>query len=284
MIKSLGVCSWSLNTGSQGFSVDDLIDRVRRCGLKSIQIALEPFIDGQWDITETRSKLAQADIHISSAMFQTLGEDYSSLDSIKATGGIVPEEFWTQNQQRALFGAQTASQLGVKLVSFHAGFIPETDSTVQKNQSRETIINRIATIRDAFAKEKIRIALETGQEHASCLHELLTDDRLQSVGVNFDPANMILYGMGDPIASFQMLSDSIVQVHMKDAQVSETPGSWGQELPAGDGQVDWDRFFQVVIEHPEQIDVVIEREAGDQRVEDIIQARKLAESLTVGIQ
>ena len=72
------------------------------------------------------------------------------------------------------------------------------------------------------------------------------------------------------------LGEHIVQVHMKDAIATDIPGTWGTEVPVGEGQVDWDAFFEIVHALPEQIDVVIEREAGEQRVEDIRQAALLA--------
>ncbi|MAB72527.1 MAG: xylose isomerase, partial [Planctomycetaceae bacterium] len=96
----------------------------------------------------------------------------------------------------------------------------------------------------------------------------------ENVGVNFDPANMILYGMGDPVDAIRLLADHVVQVHAKDATPTETPGTWGGEVPLGTGAVDWNRFLEVVATLDESIDVVIEREAGDAREDDILAARR----------
>ena len=88
---------------------------------------------------------------------------------------------------------------------------------------------------------------------------------------------MILYGMGDPIDGLRLLADRTVQIHVKDALPAEVPGTWGSEVPVGSGAVDWSAFFDVVEAMDRPVDLVIEREAGDARVADIITARKLIE-------
>ena len=82
-------------------------------------------------------------------------------------------------------------------------------------------------------------------------------------------------GMGDPIEGLELLSDHVVQVHVKDALPAEVPGTWGSEVPAGDSAVDWDRFLGVVAGLSEPVDLIIEREAGEARVADILAARRL---------
>ena len=89
---------------------------------------------------------------------------------------------------------------------------------------------------------------------------------------------MILYGMGDPVAALRTLSARVLQIHIKDAVASAVPGSWGQEVRVGTGQVDWPAFFAVIEEQKLDVDLMIEREAGDERVADMRVARKLVEA------
>lgn len=267
MVNSLGVCSWSLKPDSCG----DLIHHLGLCELSRVQIALDPITSGSWDIQSLMNQITEAKVVIRSGMMETIGEDYSTLESIKATGGLRPDQHWDENLRRAQRDAEVAHDLKLNLVTFHAGFIPEEDSS-----ERRTLIERIKAIADVFGEFGIRVGLETGQERAESLLELLSSPNLSHVGVNFDPANMILYGMGDPARSLELLKDHIVQVHMKDACVSMVAGTWGKEMPAGQGEVDWNHFFNQIRTLPNAIDVVIEREAGDQRVKDIIQAQKIA--------
>ena len=80
---------------------------------------------------------------------------------------------------------------------------------------------------DSFTDAGLRIAFETGQETAATLLEALDELARPEVGVNFDPANMILYGMGDPVAAARALASKIAQVHIKDAIPAPRPGDWG---------------------------------------------------------
>lgn len=153
----------------------------------------------------------------------------------------------------------------MELVTFHAGFIPHNPS----DPERTTMIDRVRAVADLFADRGVRLALETGQETAATLVGLLSDLDRESVGVNFDPANMILYGMGDPIEALQLLLPHVVQVHLKDANTSPTPGAWGEEVALGRGEVDWTAFGALLAADERQIDALFEREAGDSRECDV---------------
>ena len=91
-------------------------------------------------------------------------------------------------------------------------------------------------------------------------------------GVNFDPANMILYNKGNPVTAMQKLSPWIKQIHIKDAIFTDVEGEWGFEVPVGTGDVDWKSFLAAM---PEDVDLVIEREAGEDRIRDIKTAIKI---------
>ncbi len=262
----LGVCSWSLRPVSPG----DLAARVRACGLASVQLGLDPIRRGEWELDATRATLADAGITVLSGMMGMKGEDYSTLDSIRRTGGVRPDETWPDNLDASRRIADIAAELGLTLVSFHAGFIPEDIH----DPHRAVMLDRLRTIQSIFDERDVRIALETGQEPAHVVARLI-DDLAVDIGVNFDPANMILYGMGDPIDSLDLLAIHVTQIHIKDAIASAEPDTWGAERPVGEGEVDWDAFFGVIRERGLKVDLVIERESGKCRDEDVIQAARL---------
>ena len=128
---------------------------------------------------------------------------------------------------------------------------------------------------DIFAAKQIELGFETGQETAADLMRLLQQLDRKNVGVNFDPANMILYDKGDPIKALRTLGPWLKQCHIKDATRTKTPGAWGEEVPAGTGQVDWRAFFRSLGDLHFAGDCCIEREAGTQRVVDIRAAREM---------
>jgi L-ribulose-5-phosphate 3-epimerase len=270
MARRLGVCSWSLRPEGPA----DLVESVRRTGLRVVQLALDPLRTGEWDEQETLRVLDGAGIEIASGMMGMAGEDYSSLESIKRTGGVRPDEHWSVNLEAARANADLAGRLGLDLVTFHAGFIPHTEGGAH-DPLRGVMVERLRAIVEPFTVAGVDIGFETGQETAATLIEALDEIDRPGVFVNFDPANMILYGMGDPVEAIRLLAPRVRQVHLKDATPSRAPGEWGTEVPLGEGDVDWAAFFRIVEDL--DVDMMIEREAGETRLNDVAAARGFAE-------
>jgi sugar phosphate isomerase/epimerase len=256
----IAVCSWSLRASNSAM----LVERVQATGAKAVQLALTPISD--WDAAwgDTFARLADAGIEVVSGMLETVGEDYSTLDTIRATGGVVPDATWPATRARAAEVAALAGARGISRVTFHAGFISH-----EPGAEREKLFGRLREIARLFAAQRARIAFETGQESAETLAHALDALGDPTIGVNFDPANMILYGMGDPVTAVRTLAPRIAQVHIKDALPTQVPGTWGSEVRAGTGAVDWPAFFDALASVPATVRLAIEREAGDDRVADI---------------
>ena len=268
----LGVCSWSLRPTSDV----DLTTRLEALGVGAVQLALDPVLESPDEFGTAIPRLREAGIRIASGMLEAVGEDYSTLESIARTGGVRPDEHWPATRARAERVAALAGREDIPLVTMHAGFIPHDAA----DPGRAVVLDRLRTIADLFAAAGVRLGLETGQESAATLIAALEALDHPNVGVNFDPANMILYGMGDPLEGLRILAPRVLQVHIKDALPTEVPGTWGAEVPAGEGAVDWDGFLAAVDGLPGGIDLVIEREAGDARVADVLTARELIRKRT----
>ena len=264
MTQSIGVCSWSLRPDSP----ENLVESVRACGLDAIQLALDPVrTQESWSVDRTRTALGEAGIRVLSGMMMMAAEDYSSLEAIASTGGVRPDATWEENQAAARANAALAERLGLPLVTFHAGFLPH-----EAGAERTKLVGRLRVLCDAFAEHGVRVGFETGQENAATLLGVLEELDHANAGVNFDPANMVLYDQGEPIDALRRLAPHVVQLHVKDAVRTSVPGDWGTEVPVGTGDVDWDAFVEIVRSHPLEGDLVIEREAGEQRVEDVQRA------------
>lgn len=268
----LAVCSWSL----QPSTPQDLINKLNLTGIKRVQLALDPLRECPAIWGDTDQLFREAGLQLVSGMMGCVGEDYSTLDTIRLTGGIAPDATWEQNLHNSHATALLAAKLGLKLVSMHAGFVPhdETDPAFGK------MVLRLRAVADAYKAQGITLVLETGQETAPALHRFLQLLDRSNLGVNFDPANMILYDKGEPIDAVRTLSPWIRQVHIKDAVRTRTPGTWGEEVPAGEGQVNWNAFFETLRNGAFHGDLVIEREAGNNRAGDIIRAREMVERLS----
>lgn len=270
--SKLAVCSWSLRPADPL----DLLQQLQSVGINRLQIALDPFRE-QPDVWGALPDLcAGQGITFVSGMFVTAGEDYSTLETIKRTGGVVPDATWDENWRNIQAAAANAKKLGLKLVTFHAGFLPHepSDPTFKK------LLQRIARIADLFAASGIDLGFETGQETAETLRDFLQQLGKPNVGVNFDPANMILYDKGDPITAMRVLGPWLKQCHVKDATKTKLAGTWGAEVPVGTGEVDWRAFFKTAAELGFQGNFAIEREAGEQRAADIRTAREYIAKLS----
>lgn len=272
-LSRIAVCSWSLQPSDPA----DLAEKLLRTGVSRVQLALDPLRESPAVWGRAQEVLEEAGCRVVSGMFGCVGEDYTTLESIRLTGGLTPDATWEQNLKNAKASALMASKLGIRYITFHAGFIPHDPAAPEY----AVMLDRIRQVAAAFGGHGVAVGLETGQETAADLAAVMKALGSPNAGVNFDPANMILYAKGDPIEALRMLGQWVRNVHIKDARRTKSPGTWGSEEVAGTGEVDWPAFFKTLREINFTGEWVIEREAGTQRVEDIKTARQLIEKLAV---
>lgn len=267
----IGVCSWSLEPPD----ARTLAELARATGVSAVQLALDPIRLGVMGVEEVRRSLNDARLVPASGMMAMGGEDYSSLRSIRETGGVAPDATWAENRAAARELSRIAKELGIGLVSFHAGFLPEDP----RHPRWEVVIGRLRELAGIFGERGAQVALETGQESHLTLAHALDALAREQVGVNFDPGNLILYGNGDPVTALRALAPRVIQVHIKDALPAREEGSWGTEMPVGDGAVDWAAVLGALRGCPQVTTLVIERESGSRRLEDVIRAREFLETV-----
>lgn len=262
--RDIGICSWSLQTTQE----TELVETLVAVGLTHLQLDLRPYLDGA-DAAEASRRFAAAGVTITAGMVGFVDEDYSTIAAIRETGGLLPDALAAERIARAVRAARVArSSFGLAAVSAHAGFLPSAGS-----KTYQIVQQRIREIAAAYAELGMTLLFETGQETAGHLRFFLDDLACSNVRANLDPANMILYGAGDPVAAVRTLGPWIGHVHVKDAVPSDHPGEqWGTEVAAGDGRVDWRAFLEALDEVAYRGPLVIEREAGGDRVGDIRRA------------
>ncbi len=264
--EQIGVCSWSL----QAAGPRDLAEKVNALGLKKVQMGLTPHRgdSGAWD--GVQEILAESGIQIVSGMYSTVGEDYTTPETIRKTGGVVPDEHWEENLALAKVTAAIAKKMGIAYVNAHAGFLPHDP----KDPDFEKLSRRVLTLAEVFGENGVSLLMETGQESAQTLLAFLGEMKnlgARNIAVNFDPANMILYDMDNPIDALRLLAPQVKQVHVKDAKRTNVKGQWGEEVIVGTGEVDWMEFVRILAEANFEGGYIFEREAGDNRVGDITQ-------------
>ena len=260
---SLGVCSWSL----QVKSIPELKGFLDGLGINVVQIACGDPHHASWDEGEGMPAAAlQSGIVMTGAMLGFPGEDYTTPQTIKETGGFGNPALRSERIERLKWAIHRTMALGLSDLSLHAGFLPAPNEP-----ARTAVLEALAEAGNLAAARGITLAFETGQETADLLRLTLDELGLPNLKVNFDPANMLLYDMGDPIRAVEILGPDIRSVHLKDARRPTVPGQWGQEVRLGEGEVNIREFVSALKKNGYSGALVIEREVGDQagRLRDV---------------
>lgn len=258
--RQLALCSWS----GRPDAPRTLIARLRALGLDRIQLALDPLLQ-QPAWADAACELQDAGVTVVSAMFETRHENYNSPSTIRHTGGLLPDAAFIQTFERLPAYICLMDALALDRISFHAGFMPADLG----DPRHARLLTRLGVIADTFAAAGKQLLLETGQETAATLCHTLTMLDRGNVKVNFDPGNLLLYNMGNPLQALQALMPWIAQIHVKDAIASGDAEVWGQERPAGEGEADWPRLLETLARADYRGDLVIECESQDDPVEGI---------------
>jgi sugar phosphate isomerase/epimerase len=260
---AIGVCSWSL----QVKNVAELKRLMDRLGIDVVQIACGDPHHASWDEGDNMPQAARAaGFKMTGTMLGFPGEDYTTPKTIELSGGFGNPATRPERLERFKWALDRTVALGLSDMMLHAGFLPEPT-----HPDRKPFLDTLAKVSQLAKEKKITIAFETGQESADLLRRTLDDLKCPNLKINFDPANMILYDMGDPIRAVEILGPDIRSVHVKDANRTKAPGTWGEEVPLGQGQVNIKRFVDTLKKVGFKGALCIEREVGnqEQRVADI---------------
>lgn len=260
---ALGVCSWSL----QVQSIPELKRLLDGLGVSVTQIACGDPHHASWIEGDSMPEAARASgLTMTGAMLGFPGEDYTTPATIKATGGFGNPDDRPERLDRLRWALDRTVALGLSDLMLHAGFLPEPG-----DPDRHAFLDTLARAGQLAAEKGVTLAFETGQESAELLRRTLDDLKAPNLKVNFDPANMLLYDMGDPIQAVEVLGPDIRSVHVKDARRPKVKGQWGEEVPLGQGEVDIPRFLGALRRAGYTGPLVVEREVGDQaaRVRDL---------------
>jgi len=192
------------------------------------------------------------------------GESYADIPTTARTVGLVPEATRAARIAEMTEISDFAKLLGCKAVGLHVGFVPpDRSSTGYRN-----LIAATQDLLDHVNGNAQTLHLETGQESADHLLEFIEDVDRDNLYINFDPANMILYGSGEPIAALKKVGHLVRSVHCKDAKWAapdQRGKSWGTEVALGDGDVGMENYLRTLLEVGYTGPLTIEREIAHDR-------------------
>ena len=228
-------------------------------------------------------KLETYDIELTCVFGGFDGESYADIPTVEKTIGLVPLATRSARLVEMKEISDFARLLGCGAIGLHIGVVPHD------TQSREyaDIVEVTRQLCDHAMHNEQTLNLETGQESADALLQFIGDTKRDNLYINFDPANMILYGMGEPIPALQKVGSRVRSIHCKDATWSDQPGvTWGAEVPLGKGQVDMRAYLIALKEIGYFGPLTIEREIPqdrDRQRAEILHATELLTQLRTEI-
>ena len=268
----LGCTLWSLNLPDTVQS----LETAAQMGFRCVQFTFRQESDIEAaGMAKIREALKRTGLEVPGGMVGFIGEDWTSIASIRRTGGIVDPATLPERLERCRRWGAAMAALGMRHVTSHAGFLPEAGAP-----NYAAVLDRLGQMADAFHAAGLTVGLETGQESAAVLMHILKDLGRDWVTVNYDPANFILYASDDPVRAARVLGPRVSMAHMKDGLPSAKPGElWGDEVPLGTGKVDFRAVLAALEAGGFTGALIIEREAGTNRLGDIAAAKRYLEAL-----
>jgi sugar phosphate isomerase/epimerase len=241
---------------------------IKAIGMRCGHLGFAGHVELNHDVATKWRTVADAEDFGVTAVFAAFeGESYADVPTVQRTVGFIPKETREVREKRSLQVIDAASAMGVPIFACHIGFVPEDHSHPDFIAVRD-MVRRLC---DHAAQYNIAFALETGQETAQSLLHFIDGVERRNLKVNFDPANMILYGTAEPIPALELLAPHVVSVHCKDGVWPDKskPESLGHEMPLGEGDVNLEQFVATLKKIGYTGPLTIEREVAlDQDMDD----------------
>lgn len=261
-------------------TLEDLLEKgsaeIEQFGLDTCQINVWDSSLCTAENTQKVKKLLNGRISISSLWVGWPGPAIWNFTEGPLSLGLVPRQYREKRIESLKKGADFAEMLGVKDIVTHVGFIPENPSTLEY---RETVI-AVSEITHYCFRKGINFNFETGQETPVTLMRTIEDVGYKNMGVNLDPANLLLYGKANPVDAVDIYKDRIMGLHVKDGEYPTDGRHLGSELPVGKGRVNFPLLLEKLHNNKFSGALIIEREiSGPQQKKDILEAKKFLVSL-----
>ena len=198
-----------------------------------------------------------------------------------ASLGLVPKQYRAQRLEDLRRGGEFAHKLGVKNIGTHTGFIPDDPFA----EAHIGVVETLKILCSELGERGQSFSFETGEELPLTLNIVINEIGLPNVGVNFDPANLISGGRGNPCDAMELLGSRVTGFHAKDAVPAKFGEFGGKQTPIGEGKVDFEHLFRQLKDSGYTGDVVIEHEmySRPDRDGDILKARDYLETLIKNI-
>lgn len=196
------------------------------------------------------------------------------------TLGLIPEAYRFRRMEMLEQGIAFAHMIHVKDVATHVGYMPENPYDPVYTQ----VLSVCKLLVKKCKENGQNFLFETGQETPVTLKRAIQDMEKElgagNIGINLDPANLIMYGKANPIDALEVFGEYVMGIHGKDGKYPTDGHELGAEVPMGQGKVNYPAFIDKLKEVGYKGDITIEREiTGEEQKKDIIMAKELLEKL-----
>ena len=253
------------------------LDTVKNFGLPCCQLVSWDTAQCRPDIAEkTRARAAALGVRVSSFWAGLPGPAEWNFKFGPLTIGLVPPEFRMARVQALKDWADFAKILGAPAIVTHAGFLPENPS----DPEYLPVLSALRQVANHCKRVGIGFWFETGQETPVTLLRHIEEIGADNLGINLDPANLLMYGRGNPVDAVRVFGKHVRSVHAKDGMTPTGGQHLGHEKAIGDGLVDFPSMLRILKDAGFDGDLIIEREIapGEEQNRDIRNAvAKLAE-------
>ncbi|MGC2888924.1 MAG: sugar phosphate isomerase/epimerase family protein [Candidatus Acidiferrum sp.] len=257
-----------------GNDPDAAMAKIKALGLPTCQAYAEEFGEGL--AGKLVAALEKYGLEATAIVVGGPGKEVWDFYGGPVTIGLVPRATRAARIAQIKKASDFAKECGVPAVQTHCGFIPE-------NPNEELYKETVAAMREVAEycrKNGQNFRYETGQETPITLVRAIKDVGLDNQGVNFDLANLILYGKANPVDAIEILGPYVQGIHAKDGLWPTNPKELGEEVAIGKGKVDFPRIIARLKEMKYPGAVTIEREiSGPQQMEDVRGAKEYLERL-----
>ena len=247
-------------------------ERVLEVGIPTCQVACSAeHLVGKLNPDRIRAAAEATGIAITSIFLGFNGQVYDNHRG-PSTMGLVPLAFRQERLALAKRFSDTVREIGVPSVFSHIGFIPDDENDplyVSFIEVMKELVGHCGANGQTFC-------FETGQELPSTLKRTIRDIGMGNVGINFDPANLVLYGKANPIDAVEIFGEYVKGMHAKDGVWPNRDEYLGHETPLGQGMVRFDLVIPRLKKRGFRGPITIEREiSGPQQKADILKAKEL---------
>ena len=252
--------------------------KVRDLDLQSVQVCVWDTALHTDDIAKAlRAAAEETGVKISGLWAGWSGPAVWNFYDGPLTLGLVPEAYRFTRLKELCSASDFAEKIGVTDVITHAGFLPE-------NPNDHDYHGVIAALRYLawYMKAKGQWFLfETGQETPTTLVRAIEDIGTGNLGINFDTANLILYGKSNSVDAAGIFGQYVRNLHCKDGVFPTNGKDLGTEVPLGQGKADIERVLNILWSKGYTGPLTIEREiSGEEQTKDIVAARELLKNIT----